>query len=196
MIRQGKHNKDLSDEAIITAYQHSHDITLVGILFERYTDIVFLICMKYLKNEAESEDMTMQIFEKLIKDLKQYPVRSFKYWLHSVVKNQCLGQLDKQQRKEKRIQHYKTNIQQNVHELSPFITSNKESLELRINHLESALSLLKMEQKTCVELFYLKQKSYIEVAEITGYSLKQVKSYIQNGKRNLKKHLEEQSGDE
>lgn len=58
-------------------------------------------------------------------------------------------------------------------------------LEDRVVELERELGNLSKEQQVCVELFYLKDKCYQEVAEITGYTMNQVKSYIQNGKRNL-----------
>lgn len=64
--------------------------------------------------------------------------------------------------------------------------------ELRFDALEIALKELKADQKTCVELFYLKHMSYGDIVDVTGYDLKKVKSYIQNGKRNLKLKLEEQ----
>lgn len=65
----------------------------------------------------------------------------------------------------------------------------KEQLHIKDNTLsilEASLSELNTEQKTCVTLFYLQKKSYHEIAAITGYNLLQVKSHIQNGKRNLK----------
>ena len=85
-FRKHKHIKSLSDEDLVTQYKDSHDPAYVGELFERYTHLVFLVCMKYLKDEVESEDISMQIFEKLINDLKKYEVRKFKYWLHTVTK--------------------------------------------------------------------------------------------------------------
>ncbi|MEO1383805.1 MAG: sigma-70 family RNA polymerase sigma factor [Bacteroidota bacterium] len=65
--------------------------------------------------------------------------------------------------------------------------------ELQLQQMEQALTKLKLEQRVCVELFFLQKKSYQEVASETGYTLKQVKSYIQNGKRNLKIRMEQMS---
>ena len=65
--------------------------------------------------------------------------------------------------------------------------------EVKLQQLEEGITKLNSEQKICVELFYLQNKSYVEVAEITGYELNQVKSYIQNGKRNLKIYLEKKN---
>lgn len=187
--------KSLSDEELVLRYKESEDPELVGELFERYTHLVYLVCMKYLKDEMESEDMAMRIFEKLLKDLKKYEVRTFKYWLHTVTKNQCLIWLGKQKRSREKEEEYRekgADVMESPEVLSLFGEGNDREQELQ--RLEQAMELLNSEQKQCLELFYLQQKSYQEVSDQTGYTLKQVKSYIQNGKRNLKKHLTDLPG--
>lgn len=62
--------------------------------------------------------------------------------------------------------------------------------ERMLKDLEEAMQHLKKEQKTCIRMFYLQRKSYQSIAEETGFNLLQVKSYIQNGKRNLRLLLE------
>jgi RNA polymerase sigma-70 factor (ECF subfamily) len=52
--------------------------------------------------------------------------------------------------------------------------------------LEKCIETLGDEQKQCVKLFYLQEKCYKEITESTGFDMNKVKSYIQNGKRNLK----------
>ena len=180
--------KDSSDEQLVIAYKQSGDPALLGELFERYTHVVYLVCMKYLKNPMESEDMSMQIFEKLMTDLKKYEVRSFKHWLHTVTKNQCLIHLEKRNRRRHKVDEYRE-TQQALME-SEDLWNLTDEKEIQLLQLEKAITELKEEQKICVELFYLKKKSYQEVSDLTGYSMKKVKSYIQNGKRNLKKYLE------
>ena len=181
--------KSSSDEELVTAYKESGDSVLLGELFERYTHMVYLVCMKYLKDPMESEDMSMQIFEKLMTDLKKYEVRSFKHWLHTVTKNQCLIYLEKKNRRRHKVDEYKE-TQQALME-SEDLWNLTDEKEVQLVQLEKAITELKEEQKVCVELFYLKKKSYQEVSDLTGYNMKQVKSYIQNGKRNLKKYLED-----
>lgn len=187
-FRKKRHINELSDDELVQKYKKSGEADYVGELFERYTHMVYLVCMKYLKNPMDSEDMSMVIFEKLMKDLPKYEVRNFKYWLHTVSKNQCLVFLDKQKRirhKEDNYQGMQQALMENDHGFDHI-----DEKELQLTNLEEAITLLNQEQKECIELFYLKKKSYVEVAELTGYELKKVKSYIQNGKRNLKKHLE------
>lgn len=162
----------------------------MAVLFERYTDLVFLVAMKYLKDEAESKDAVMLVFEKLLRDLPRYEVRNFKYWLHTVVKNQCLSLLEKQQRSRQQAENFRLEQDEDMEYTPAFsLDGEQDGQEKQLAQLEVAISMLKAEQRQCVELFYLQRKSYKEVAEITGFSLLQVKSYIQNGKRNLKKHM-------
>lgn len=186
--------KNLSDEELALRYKSSQESMYVGELYERYTHIVFLVCMKYVKNEGESEDLSMQIFEKLMVDLAKYEVRSFKYWLHTVTKNHCLAYLERKKKQRKHDDELKHEIN-TAEELVPRAYQELMEREMTLDKLEEAITKLKDAQKVCIELFYLQRKSYQEVADETGYSLKQVKSYIQNGKRNLKIHLEKISVD-
>ena len=64
-----------------------------------------------------------------------------------------------------------------------------EDKEFVLHYLKEGIGELKDEQRECIELFYLKECSYAEVASMTGFSLKEVKSHIQNGKRNLKNYI-------
>lgn len=186
-----KHIKELSDEVLIRHYQEDGDPMYVGELFERYTHIVFLVCMKYLKNEPESEDVSMQVFEKLIVDLRKYEIKVFKYWLHTVTKNQCLVFLDKKKKLRHKADVYHETEQALVESIEESTLFGEGDMkEEQLVRMKKAMESLKQDQKICLDLFYLQQKSYQEVSEETGYTMKQVKSYIQNGKRNLKIQME------
>ena len=176
----------LSDEQIIEHYKKDAQKLFVGELYKRYTKFVFFVSMKYLKNEARSKDAVMEVFEKLFTDLLKHEIQKFKPWLHTVVRNHCLIILRKDQsilNKDKKFQAEQDLFVENDEDMH-LINENK--FEQKEENLTKALSDLKKEQKECVELFYLQDKSYNEIAEITGHSIKNIKSYIQNGKRNLK----------
>jgi RNA polymerase sigma factor (sigma-70 family) len=64
--------------------------------------------------------------------------------------------------------------------------NNESVLDQDMETLKKCIDQLKDEQKECIKLFYLEEKCYQEIAESTSYELKKVKSYIQNGKRNLR----------
>ena len=180
MLFRQKNISTQADAELIAQYQKTHNTKFVGELFNRYAHLVYGVCMKYLKKPADAEDAAMKIFEKLLEDLKHHEVQNFQSWLHVVSKNFCLMDLRKQANGSKTID-YET-VAYQIEEKEDDNVVKEEQL----NGLEQAINQLKPEQKNCIELFYLQEKCYHEVAEITGYTLNQVKSYIQNGKRNLK----------
>lgn len=168
---------------LIALYREKGDMDIIGALYRRYVHLVFGICMKYLKDRETGKDAVMQIFEKLISDLENHEVQNFKSWLYVLSKNHCLMQL----RKQKKESDFPNLLMENYSE--PHL-NDKVKLEDNLIRLEECISKLKDEQKECVELFYLKQHSYEQIVSKTHYPLKKVKSYIQNGKRNLKQCLE------
>jgi len=182
---KAKNIQSYTDDELITKYKNGGDGSLVGELYKRYSHLVYGVCLKYLKNEDESKDAAIQIFENLLVDLKKHDITNFKSWLHSVSRNHCLMFLRKQQTKLKRVNEYEAVYQHEEVFDAPFAVNEAEEKEVMLTKLEQALTTLKDEQRICIELFFIKQKCYNEVAEITGYSIKKVKSYIQNGKRNL-----------
>jgi len=141
--------------------------------------------MKYLEDEESSKDAVMQIFEKLFVDLRKHEVSNFKSWLHSVTRNYCLHIIRDSKYQNQKLKDF-SNSEEEVMENQLFLYQDSVTVqEERVAELERELGNLSKEQRVCVELFYLKDKSYQEIADETGYSLNQVKSYIQNGKRNL-----------
>ncbi|MGE0562587.1 MAG: RNA polymerase sigma factor [Flavobacteriales bacterium] len=174
-----------SDIELIAEYKSKGDNTVIGELFKRYSHLVYGVCLKYLKNEDESKDAVLEIFEQLLVDLLKHDVSNFKSWLHSVARNHCLMYLRKEQTQLKRANDYEYAFDEGDDYETPFQIHEKEQQEVQLTDLEKALGELKEEQRICIELFFLKEKCYEEVAELTGFTMNQVKSYIQNGKRNL-----------
>jgi RNA polymerase sigma factor (sigma-70 family) len=185
--------KDLSDNELIAEYKKSADKIFVGILYKRYSRLVFGLCMKYLKDEDEAQDAVLNIFTKLFDDLLKHNIEYFKSWLYTFTKNHCLMNLRSAQSKLKRDLEYSHEVK-TVMEISEEMHQNANKREEDYVALERALAGLNEEQRTCVELFYMKDKSYNEIADLTGYPVNSVKSYIQNGKRNLKIRLEQLNG--
>ena len=189
---------EMTDEALIEAYKQSGDTSLVGELYKRYAHLVYGVGLKYMKDPEEAQDVAMMVFEKLMVDLKQHQVLQFKPWLYMVAKNQCLMLIRKRKGHET-VELPEYNLENDEDGgmesgLTAHLDDDSDIKEAQLNRLEEGIKTLNEEQKICVELFYLQDKSYVEVAEITGYDLKQVKSYIQNGKRNLKIFLTKQNG--
>jgi len=179
----GKH-PDRSDEELLRRFQNSGQLDPLGELYSRYMHLVYGVALKYLNNREEAQDAVMQIFEKLISDLPGQEVRNFKSWLYVISKNYCLMQIRSRKSADGRLEGYK--IEQEFMEseqaLHP-IDKEEHSLE---EALKECIEQLKAEQKQCIELFYYQKQCYQEIAEELGMNEKKVKSYLQNGKRNLK----------
>jgi len=187
-----RNHKDYkTDLELIKLYQQTADLAYLGELYERYSSLVYGISLKYLKDREESKDAVMQIFEKLIVELKNKEINNFKAWLHVVAKNYCLMWLRSNKEKGSKvgfndqIENENTNLQEHIDE-----SFNKNNNENKLIALESAIGELSDEQKLCIDLFFMQNKSYKEISEITGFDLKKIKSYIQNGKRNMKVFIE------
>lgn len=176
---------EITDAELILLYRESENKELVGELFKRYSSMVLGVCLKYLKDREVAKDAVMQLFEKLLGTLLTHEVNHFKSWLYVSARNHCLMQLRSQKGKASS-------------EISPLLMeSNGEmhledggELEGNLTKLEKCIETLNTEQKQCVYMFFLQEKCYQEVAVTTGYELNKVKSYIQNGKRNLKLCME------
>lgn len=171
----------ISDQELLEKFTQTGDNQWLGYLLQRYTMLLLGVCMKYLKNEEEAKDSVQQIFLKVITELKKYKVEYFKSWLYMVARNHCLMKLrDRQGKMPKELNESLV--------ISDAEAGNTDLLEKEhiLDLVNTALPLLNPEQKTCVTLFYLQKKSYQDIAELTGFSISQVKSYIQNGKRNIK----------
>jgi len=180
-----------SDEELIISYKNLRDTIYIGELFERYTHLVFGVCLKYLKDPEESKDAVMQIFENLQQKLIDFEISSFKSWIYTVSRNHCLMILRKNKTERKHQVEIFERSREEIMETADFFHPIKsDDKEEQMTFLQKGIEKLKKEQRTCIELLYLQQKSYQEVSEITGYDIKKVKSYIQNGKRNLRLFLE------
>ncbi len=169
----------INDQELLERFYTDRDNQWLGILLQRYTFLLLGVCMKYLKNEETAKDAVQQIFLKAITELGKYRVAYIKSWLYMVARNHCLMQLRDR------------NIFIPVDEKNDLAAewNDKEEMlakEQSLSLVESLLGELNEAQKTCLILFYLQKKSYQEIVDKTGYSLLQVKSHIQNGKRNLK----------
>ena len=181
----------ISDEELIAKYRFSHDPIYVGDLFTRYTALVYGVSLKYLKNEADAEDMTMSIFEKLLLELKRFEVKCFSAWLHTLVKNQCMMEIRKRNTEIKKGELILIDELDNVeNDKVVHLNNDLTEDEAMFNNLNLGINTLSESQKKCIELFYIENKTYAEVSKLTGLSINLVKSNIQNGKRNLKLYLE------
>jgi RNA polymerase sigma-70 factor (ECF subfamily) len=191
MFRFSRNKKPLrSDQELLGDYRENGNLELLGELYDRYVHVVYGTCLKYLKDREESRDAVMQLFEKIVVELKEREVRNFQTWMYVVARNYCLMQLRNSGR-IKKTDGYETyslpgfmDSEDPLHPLSDMTTEGPNE------KLEKCMEELSDNQKKCISLFYYEEKCYEEIAGITGYEIKKVKSYLQNGRRNLKNCLE------
>ena len=176
----------LSDADLVSRYKLTLDKLYVGELFKRYSHLVLGLCINYFKDKDDAKDALVQVFEKLFDELPKRQIENFRVWLCFVSRNYCISALRKRKTDKTRQQDY-TSTQESFVEMEPVVRHDEK--EFKLQQLEDAIKQLNEEQKICVELFYLQDKSYQEIAAATGYSHKDVKSFLQNGKRNLKNIL-------
>ncbi len=173
---------------MLAEYRSTGNIELLGLLYEQYMPLIFGLCLKYFRDEEQSKDAVMQIFEELVNKLKVHEVTNFKAWLYTLSRNHCLMILRTSSK------HQMINIDENIMESEAFVHLNLEDdTEEKLNIMAKCIEILQPEQRTTINLFYMEQKCYKEVADLTGFDLKKVKSYIQNGKRNLKNCIDKNS---
>ena len=171
-----------TDQELLELYRKDGNNEWLGILLERYTLLLLGVCMKYLKNEDEAKDSVQQIYLKVIQELGKYKVDYFKSWLYMVAKNHCLMLLrDRQRKAPAELKESDLATPQEETDLQELVQTDQT-----LEWIAEGLKELNGEQMQCVTLFYLEKKSYQEITDITGYNYLQVKSYIQNGKRNLR----------
>lgn len=172
---------DITDAELLQNFYKDHDNKWLGILLPRYTLLLLGVCMKYLKNEEDARDCVQQIFLKVINELHKYKVDYFKSWIYMIAKNHCLMKL--RGTKNVSVELNEKTIAAEEGQIDKTDLIEKETL---LAKMQQAIKQLNPEQQECVNLFYLQKKSYSEVSEITGFTMLQVKSHLQNGKRKLK----------
>jgi RNA polymerase sigma-70 factor (ECF subfamily) len=190
-LNQRPHH-DIDDTEILQRYYNENNNNeWLGILLQRYTMLLLGVCMKYLKNEEDAKDSVQQVFLKVINDLPKYKVEYFKSWLYMVTKNHCLMKL-----RDKGKYPVEMNDQAMATADEPDSTNSAIEKEYHLSTMEQALEQLNNEQRLCITSFYLQKKTYQQISAITGFSIMQVKSHIQNGKRNLKIQMQRMQPDE
>jgi RNA polymerase sigma factor (sigma-70 family) len=171
----------IEDKELLTKFYSDGNNQWLGILLQRYTLLLFGVCMKYLKDEEEAKDAVQQIFLKVITELQKYKVDYFKSWLYMIAKNLCLMKI--------REKHGRAPVPISDKMAAPesiFTTAELIEKDNTLSLIEEGLLELNDEQKLCITLFYLQKQTYQQITDSTGFNPLQVKSYIQNGKRNLK----------
>ncbi len=180
-----------SDEALLRRFVQDRDAAGFEQLYQRYVHLAYGVCMQILKDDQDSREVVSEVFRILYERLPDSQVHSFRNYLYTVCRNESFARL-RRQRQEQDMQSTLRSMEnevENFMENEPFRTlfENEQTLEAEVRR---AIDQLGDGQRKCVRLFFLEGKSYREIAGDTGYSEQQVKSHLQNGKRNLRQLLE------
>ena len=175
------------DDELVQSYRSTGDLKILSELYQRYMDLVYGVCLKYLKEPGEAKDAVLSIFEQLISKLQKHEVNYFKAWLYQVSKNHCLMILRSEQKFRKA--QIDVSLMQNE---EPVHLNGELEKEENFKHMHFCLGQLVAEQKNVLELFYLDGKCYNEIVALTGIEWNKVRSFIQNGRRNLKICMDKQ----
>jgi RNA polymerase sigma factor (sigma-70 family) len=177
-------NSTVTDQELVRLYKQDGDIRVLAELYQRYMELLYAVCLKYLKEREAAKDAVMAIFEELIPKLLKHDVVHFSGWLYMVAKNYCLMQLRSQKQMHIVQDTEIMQLTENLHLNGVF---DKEE---NLNQLSKCIEALSPDQKQTVQLFYLQEKCYKEIAVITDTDWNKVRSLIQNARRNLKNCME------
>ena len=177
----------LPDDELVVNYKSTGSLTVLSHLYQRYMELVYGVCLKYFKDDEDAKDAVLNIYEELISKLQKYPVNNFKAWLYQLAKNHCLMKL----RSDKKFTKVQIDVSLMQNEDAVHLNGVMEKEE-NFKQLNFCMEQLVPEQKQVVELFYLQGKCYNQITALTGIEWKKVRSFIQNGRRNLKICMDKQ----
>jgi RNA polymerase sigma factor (sigma-70 family) len=176
-----------NDQDLVERYKSKGELDILGELYQRYMELVYGVCLKYFKDPEEAKDAVINIFEELVIKLTKYEVNNFKSWLYQLSKNYCLMKIRSKKSQPVNVDIDIMHLPENNH------LEDVTEKEDQLNSMESCIEQLPTEQKEAIQLFYLKEKCYKEIAETTETDISKVRSFIQNGRRNLKICMEKQA---
>jgi RNA polymerase sigma factor (sigma-70 family) len=148
-------------------------------------ELIYGLCLKYLKDAEAARDAVMQIFEELIPKVKKHEIQNFRPWLYQLAKNHCLMHL----RSPKNLKTIEIDLSVMQTDEGSHLNGILEKEE-NLDRLEYCMTTLSADQRKAVQLFYLEGRCYKEIVEMMGQEWNQVRSFIQNGRRNLKSCME------
>lgn len=176
-----------SDQELVQQYKTSGNMNVLGELYNRYMELVYGVCLKYMKEPEDAKDCVINIFEELVTKIKKYEINNFRGWLYQLSKNHCLMKMRSEKNNPVNIDADVVHLSENIH------LDGVMEKESHLNVMEFCIEQLPAEQKKAIQLFYLEEKCYKEIAETTNADVNKIRSFIQNGRRNLKLCMEKQA---
>jgi RNA polymerase sigma-70 factor (ECF subfamily) len=173
----------LSDKEILHRYKVSGKSEFLGALYNRYIPLVYGVALKYLQHAEKAQEAVLQLFTKLLPEISQAEITEFHSWIYSAMKNYCLQSSGEEMTAVENTQE--SEEEKESDKIFCLLDENEPETEQK-KALKQCLKKLPAEQRIAIIRFYTEEMSFLDIADSTGYNLKQVKNFIQCGKLNIK----------
>lgn len=184
-FRRPNPSEPLTDEQLLADYVRQGATQSLGQLYERYMPMVYGVSLKILKDSGLAEDAVMAIYEELTRKVREHEVESFRGWLYVLARNHCLMEWRKKHRRPTDL-----HPPEDMSRYDAVEAAFEVELPSAGTPLEKCLDTLPDLQRQSVQWFYYEDKSYKDIADLLVEEVGKVRSYIQNGRRNLRICLE------
>lgn len=165
--------QNLSDEKLMMQYQMGSYESFQE-LYRRHSGIVYGFIKKRIKNEAMTSDIFQEVFMKLHKSKNLYKKElPFRPWLFTITQNALVDEV----RKMKGKIFADVDLDQ--------LEDSRQSFNVKIN-LTPILTDLSLTQKAAIEMRYVEDKTFKEIAAALNTSEANVRQIVSRAIRNLK----------
>ena len=197
MIGRGRWRRRLqhhADDELVKRFQQSGDDVYFDELFERYHPLVFGLCLNLTAHREDSKDLTLRVFQKTYDVLPNTTIERFDHWLLTMTRHECFDFIRQQAKERTHLLRWQE-IQRKedgfmLNEAFRRLWYTEEIAQDKL--LENGLADLTPPQQKCLNLFLYEYQSYQEIAHATGFSIREVKSHLQNGRLKLKRWIQQQ----
>lgn len=173
----------ITDEELIQKITRTNDTHLFGVLYDRYTSVVYNKCLGFIGSKEEAQDLTHDIFVKLFVKLKTFKGEAkFSTWLYSFTYNHCVNYLQREINGNKNTFSIDEN---HVGEAEEEEISDAQIFEMKAEKLYRALQLISPPERAILLLKYQDDLSIKEISTLYSIGESAVKMRLNRSKLNL-----------
>ncbi|RFS15714.1 RNA polymerase sigma factor [Emticicia sp. C21] len=177
---KNKDFKGVADEELVRMYIETQRNVYFEELYDRYVDKVYRKCLSFVKNEAQAEDFTHDIFLRLVLKLGSFKEHAkFSTWLYSITYNYCMDQVRQTKRQAEVALDENFDLADDGYDL--------ELVEMQSQGLKKALQKIDPDERAILLMKYQDDFSIKEIAETFKISESAVKMRLMRTKEKLKK---------
>ncbi len=178
-----------TDDKDIIARVLNGDQGAYAVLVNRYQNLVFTICLRYVKTREDAEEVAQDVFVKAYRSLADFKGQSkFSTWLYTITTTSSITFL----RKKKLDVHSLDN--ENVFAKASLqdsgMSANQVEQKSRVNMVNQAIQLLSPDDAQVITLFYKGEQTLEEIAKTLGKEANAVKVQLHRARSRLKEKME------